>query len=204
MRTSRLRSKKFKYNFEKSQTAIFIIILSMVLGTVSGAFLANTINENQYNQISVFLDEYINNFENYESSKADLFNECVLKYGKTVFIIWVLSFIYAGIFFIPLVIYTKGLCIGFTSSVIIKKFGLNGIKYCIALYLPQNIILIPVYLCLAFFCVQYIFKNSETKNKLWSLELKTLLALMAGALLFVVIASLLEIFVTPVFTNFIK
>lgn len=155
------------------------------------------------------LEEFINLFfgeaSAFSSGKSAVFYESLLKYGKMIIIMWFLGFVSAGMFFEFLCLFIKGIGYGFTSAFIIKSFGFKGIVYCLTLYFPQSIILIPVYFFIAFYSIRYIIDNinygsrncKKTRHKKENISLREHFLVLTGAALFVLIASLIDVFITP-------
>lgn len=205
-RVKRIKKNVYKLNMSFEKMVILIFSFVMFIGTVIGAIIANFINESQFLELSKFMSGFFNDFGINSISKADVFTECVIKYGKTIVILWFLGFISIGVIFILIVLFFKGISYGFTTAFIIKQFGTKGILYSLALYIPQSIILIPVYFFVAFFSLKYIVKNignKEIKNENSILELKAYIVLLAIAGVFVLIAALIDIFITPYLMNII-
>lgn len=207
MRTSYKGKKKAKYGFERNQLIMLLISLSLIIGAFIGAVMANTIDINEYNQLSKFMGNFINDFNILNLNKSEIFYECMVKYGKTALIIWFLGFIPMGIIVIFIIVFAKGLSYGFTTAFIIRSFGTKGILYILALYVPQNIILIPVYFLIAFTGLKYIFRemdNNKTSSKNSVIELKSYFVAIMIAGVFIILASLTDVFITPILINSIN
>lgn len=203
MRTSYKGKKKAKYGFERNQLIMLLISLSLIIGAFIGAVMANTIDINEYNQLSKFMGNFINDFNILNLNKSEIFYECMVKYGKTALIIWFLGFIPMGIIVIFIIVFAKGLSYGFTTAFIIRSFGTKGILYILALYVPQNIILIPVYFLIAFTGLKYIFREMDnSKNSV--IELKSYFVAIMIAGVFIILASLTDVFITPILINSIN
>lgn len=199
-RTKRAKKDIYKLNISFDKMIILIFSFVMLIGATIGAIVANFISESQFLQLSKFISEFFSSFQLNSINKADIFIECIIKYGKTIIILWFLGFISIGAIFILIVLFFKGISYGFTTAFIIRQFGSKGILYSLALYVPQNIILIPVYFLIAFFSFKYIVKNigsKEIKNKNYALELKAYVVLLAIGGIFVLLAALIDIFITP-------
>lgn len=190
---------KHKRRLSMSRTTLIIALLSVTLtiGITVGAIMANTIDGEKYDELSGFISGFIENFSTSTASKSDAFKEAIVKYGKILVLIWFFGFVTYGIFFIFLIIFMKGLSYGFTTALIVRQLGLNGLTYAAALYIPQNLILVPVYFCVSYFSINYILnslndrqKNSDTRFKEYVMVL-----LLCGVL--VLLAVLAELFLVP-------
>lgn len=207
MRTKYIRKDMFKLNISFNKMVILLLCVTMLVGAAVGAVMANLMNIDQFTRLSQFMDNFFNDFGTSSISKADIFNECIIKYGKTIIILWFLGFISVGAIFIFVVIFSKGLSYGFTTAFIIRQFGVKGILYSFALYIPQNIILIPVYFFIAFLSLKYILKNIGNKGAKSGntvLELKAYMVSLAIAGVFILLAALTDIFITPYLMNLIN
>lgn len=132
-------------SFKRKEIIYTAIAICFVLGTISGAIKANLLNGDTFENISANLTVYINNLSALNFNKSQIFAECLVKYGKTLLIIWFLAFIPPTAFISLLLIFAKGMSLGFTTGLLVLKFGFSGSFYACVLYLPQNLVLIWAY-----------------------------------------------------------
>lgn len=89
------------------------------------------------------------------------FFELFLKNGKYIVILWLLGFFKFGYVFIFLVLFIKSFFIGFTTSFMLNKFGMLGVKYILDSYFLQMIAFVPL---LIYISKCAIYKNVNANN----------------------------------------
>lgn len=196
-----MKEKKFKESF--NFYVLLFLCISLGIGAGIGAAAANALDENMrnelFNNISYFLNEDV-------TSDFDLFYEGLFKYGKSITMLWILGFTGMGLFGIFPIIFAKGASIGFTTAFIIRCMGKKGLLYACCLYLPQNIVLIPLNIIIAFISIKFIRLNKKEKNKsgVKEFDSKDFLFCLTAAWLFIAAVSLMDVFVTPILIGFIQ
>ncbi len=202
-----LRRKKYLIKHIDFNMLIFFTMAAVLLfGAVFGSAVANSMGEESFNRLSRFWNEFL--FEGMPADRNfDIFYECIFKYGKFAFIIWLLGFISIGWVGIMLALFGKGVSVGFTTAFIIKTMGEKGVFYASALYLVQNSVIIPVYFTAGFFAVRFILLNKENKRSgrgISEFDRKSYFfyILFFGA--FVVIVSLIDVYIAPVLVEMLQ
>lgn len=146
------RNKK-KIVIEQNEIILIILIASFVLGIVVGVIRGLTLDREHYMKLVDYLIVYqkksneINNF--------DIFFECVVKYGKIPIVLWFMAFLPYSIIFPPVLIFTKGMSLAFTTTSLVREFGLSGFNY-VMTYIPQSIIIVPAYIFTAYSSIKFI------------------------------------------------
>ncbi len=196
-----MRGKKLKESFNSYVLLFLCIVLG--IGTGIGAAAANALDDNTKNDLFNNLYAFLNKDE--LASDFDLFYEGLFKYGKSITMLWILGFTGMGLFGIFPIIFAKGASIGFTTAFIIRCMGKEGLLYACCLYLPQNIVLIPLNIIIAFISIKFIRLNKKEKNKNEEKEFNTkdFLFCLTAAWLFIAAVSLMDVFVTPILIGFI-
>ena len=157
-------------NSGKTVSKIVIICLALCLaaGAAVGAAAAVGLKQAEYSRLSSSLIVHINTLSSQTAEKLDIFAECLVKYGKTLVIIWFLAFFPPGTFAAPLLILAKGISLGFSAALMLKLFDGDGLWYSALLFAPQNLLVLPAYCCTAFFsvkCSVSYFRAKLIKNK---------------------------------------
>ena len=137
---------------------IFIVCICFFIGIITGALSAKTMDAQQGDRLS----EYINTLVPSDGGFIDIF----VKHGKYIVAIWLSGFIYSGSILVLIIIFVMGIFYGFSAS---YSAAADGMGYVIANILPQNAILIPVYLFTAVWTINYIlnkFSNNGPKSRI--------------------------------------
>lgn len=210
-----IKNKRLKLEFDKincSKKLIIIIFSCMFIGSLIGSILANTIDYIQQSNISNYMDTLFYNLNYTMLSKREVLIGSFLRYGISLIIIWLLGFIIIGFFFILLLIGFLGASLGFTTSFLIIEYGLIGIWYAIVVYIPQNILIIPLYVFIAYSSINFSLRDTEKqiknkdrlKNKKKGIDVDvleyTVVLILSLSLVFLV--SLYEAYLAPNLINF--
>lgn len=195
--------KKKNIDFSKRQILVIIICLCLFLGIILGAIGANNLSEVQYNELGSYLGSFIDGIKNSGTTELIL-SDVILKYGKYVVMIWCCGFIAPGAVMVLVIIIFKGISYGFTTALLVKQYGQTGIKFAALSYLPQNIILIPAYIFIAYVSIEYILKKfkvlppkARLKREKHKSYLEYIIILFAE-LLVVSAASIIEVYLVPI------
>lgn len=194
--------KRKKINFSKRQILFFSICLCLLLGIFLGAIGANHMNGMEYKQMGSYIGNFLEQIKQ-EGMATQNFSSVLIKYGKYAVFIWLCGFLAPGAVFIYVILLFKGLSYGFTTAFLVKQYGKSGIGFAAISYLPQNFILIPAYLAMAYISLEYIFRKFTRlpqKARLKREKQKTNLEyfiLFLGELVLICAASAVEVYLVP-------
>lgn len=197
--------KKIQKNvWERKQMVILIICFSLLLGIMLGAIGANTMDELQYHEIGNYLSSFFDTLKKDGLSEKENFSSSFIKYEKYIILIWLCGFIPPGVVAIILLLFFRGLGLGFTTAIMVKEYGNFGMILSAVSYLPQNIIMIPILIIVSYIAIEYILKKftyGSLKSKLKREKQKTMIEyfivfIVSG--IFVTIAAGIESYFIPI------
>jgi stage II sporulation protein M len=148
MMTARFTMAKRFTVTDEAKRLIILLAIAAAVGSVVGAVTAGLLNQDSFGSLFAGLDAYIGGGL-HSSSASGTITENIVKYGKVVLIIWLLGFVPRFGFLSYLVIFAQGAGLGFTTAVLARGFGIDGVLYASALYLPQTLIILPAYFLIA-------------------------------------------------------
>ena len=200
--------KIIKEHVINNKKEYFIIFLIFVIGIFSGVFFINNIQEQPKNEMTNYLNQFIEKFksiegiDNMEMLKHSIFQNILLAIS-----IWFFGTTVIGIPVVFGIILYRGFCLGYTISLCISIMGLGkGLSFIFVALLLQNILFIPAILALGvsgFKLYKSIIKNRKTDNIKLEILRHTVFSLIM--IIVIVIASLIEVFVsTNLLSNLIK
>lgn len=145
-----IRNLIFNYIKENAKSYLILIIIFFI-GLVLGVLFVNNANETETNQISSYINNFINSVkENYQISSKTLLTTSIMNNTCIAILLWFLGSTVIGIPLIYLVIGYKGYCIGYTIAAITATLGTgNSMIFILSTMLLQNIIYIPTIITLA-------------------------------------------------------
>ncbi|PFK34132.1 stage II sporulation protein M [Bacillus cereus] len=188
---------------ENSSLYIFNSVL-LLMGVVFGAILVNSLEVNQKQDLSFYLNRFFGQVSKGEFAIAgDMFQESFFSQLKYIGFIWVLGISIIGLPLIFILLFLKGVVVGFTVGFLVSQHGWNGLLLAFVSVLPQNVIIIPAFLVMttiaASFSLRMIrhqFIRKITEPLLPLLIRYTCFFLAIGAVL--AIASSIEAYASPV------
>lgn len=198
---------KKKFLFENvRQALIFLASVTLLIGSVIGSLVANSLESSELMEISNYLHAYVDG-ENVTFDAAWL--DIMLKYGKYLLVIWASGFFYYGIYVITLTLVFKGISYGFATALLVKQFTLKGVMFASFSFMFQNMLLIPLYIILSVIAIENILKFKRQRNnkltyfrqnKRWK---HNYILLLIFGIIITIIASGIEKFLVPIFYKFL-
>lgn len=171
-------------NPPKPTMSIHIIIFAaLIAGAILGGFAAAGFYGHVY-----FIGQNI--YESFRALDTTVdsslgFQNSALRHMRTIILVWVLGFLYAGIVFQALLIGMRGFFIGYGVSMFVIRFSVHGLFLAVPAIVLQNIMLIIV--------LFLIIVNSARQELKFSEKLMALLLALACA----IIISLYETYLSP-------
>lgn len=176
-----------------------IIALLFVIGIFLGVLFINNIQEEQYNNVSNYINSFIEKLksieqiDNFNLLKSSILSNCIL-----AIVIWFFGTTVIGIPVVFGIIIYRGFCLGYTISACISVLGTSkGLSFVLSNMLLQNIIFIPAILAIAvsgFKLYKSIIKDKRRENiKVEVIRHTAFSGLMA---IILVISSIIEVFIS--------
>ena len=177
----------------------FIVTALLLIGIVAGVIFINNTNESQITEIQNYINSFISSLkQDYHIDKMQLMKNSL---GDNLILIVSMWFIGSTVIGIPIVlgiVLFRGFCLGYTVSAIIGVLGVQkGILFFFTTIFLQNLLFIPVIICMAVSCIrlyQSIMKDKRKENIKIEVMKHTMRSILL--LLLLVIASLLEVYIS--------
>lgn len=189
------------YLREHQSLYLFAVIL-FAMGVIFGAVIVNSLELSQKQELMGFLQYFFSNMHEHGITDPGLhFQQTFFFHLKTVGIIWVLGLSIIGLPLILLILFLKGVVVGFTVGFLVDQLQWKGVTYAIAGILPQNMLIVPALLIvgvggisfsLRLIKSRFIAKRGGILPYFWSYT-----AIMVVMLLVLTLASLLEAYLSP-------
>lgn len=131
---------------EHSNIYLFMTILFLT-GIIFGAILVNSMNFVQKQDLFFYLEQFFSRVaENEAIENHAVLKESFLFHIKYLVLIFVLGLSVIGLPFVWVLLFIKGLVIGFSVGFLVNQLGLNGLFIASVSIAPQNILIIPIYI----------------------------------------------------------
>ncbi|MCA1009540.1 stage II sporulation protein M [Halobacillus halophilus] len=132
----------------QSHVNIFVFIFVLfIMGIIFGAVIVNSMNFVQKQDLFFYLKQFFEqNISMNGTSKATLWKDSILYHIKYMFLLFLLGISVIGMPIITVLLFIKGLVVGFSVGFLVNQMGWYGLLISSAAIAPQNLLIIPVYL----------------------------------------------------------
>ncbi|MDQ0299534.1 stage II sporulation protein M [Salibacterium salarium] len=146
----------------------FSIVL-LFMGIIFGAVLVNSLSLPLKNDLYGFVQQFLTQFgEGTDITSKQIFVESLSQHVSYIALMWVLGLSVAGVPFILILLFLKGVVSGFTIGFLVQQMGSDGFFLAFTSILPQNVIIVPAYLIMAVVSIsislsiiKHLFKQSR-------------------------------------------
>lgn len=192
--------KNIKDNF----ILYFLLVLALMIGISAGAITINVLNEEQSRSLISFLDSFFKVLSQEKIDSLTLLKHSFVNNFQTIILIWILGITVIGLPIVIFIVVLRGFIVGFTVGFLINELGLKGFTFSMLTILPQNIFVIPGIVALAVLSINFSIKivTSKTKRGIkfsFMSELTRYSISTAILSLLIIMGSLVEAYVTPIF-----
>jgi stage II sporulation protein M len=143
---------------EYSSIYLFVIVL-FLMGVIFGAVIVNSLSFTQKEDLFYYLSQFFGQAATGKVADGrDLFLQSFLHNGKFIGLIWILGVSIIGLPVILILLFMKGMVVGFTVGFLVNQMGWDGFLLSFVSILPQNFIIIPVFIITAAMAVTFSLK----------------------------------------------
>lgn len=190
------------YVREHSSIFLFIVIL-FLMGVIFGAIVVNSMSITQKEDLFYYLSQFFGQILNGKvAENNDLFAQSFLHNSKFIGLIWILGISIIGLPVILILLFIKGLVVGFTVGFLVSQLGLKGFLLALVSILPQNLIIIPVFILMA--AISVVFSLRMIKKQFFKTHgqpimpfFKNYIITFVTAIILISAASGVEAYVSP-------
>jgi len=140
---------------EYSSIYLFVVVL-FLMGVIFGAVIVNSLSFTQKEDLFYYLSQFFGQAAKGEVNAArDLFLQSFFHNSKFIGLIWILGISIIGLPIILIMLFIKGVTVGFTVGFLVNQMEWNGFLLSFVSILPQNLIIIPVFIIMAALSVMF-------------------------------------------------
>lgn len=186
-------------NIISNKREYIIILILFIIGIFSGVLFVNNLKENQFNNISNYINTFIEKIKGIDSiNTLQILKSSVL---QNIGLSLLICFFGTTVIGIPVVfglIIYRGFCLGYTISSFIAVLGTpKGLAFLLSDLLLQNIIFIPAIIAIAvsgFRLYKSIIKDRKKDN----IKIEVIRHIIFSGImtLLIVFSSLIEVFIS--------
>lgn len=186
-------------NIHDNLKSYLIVIILFIIGIVAGVIFINNTNETQGAEIQ----EYINNFisslkQDSHINKIELLKSSLWDNFILIISMWFIGSTVIGIPIVFGIVIFRGFCIGYAVSSAVAVLGVQkGIIFLLTTMFLQNIIFIPVIICMAVSCIR-LYKSIMKDKRRENIKLEIIRHTLVSIMLFIVLvlATLIEVYIS--------
>ncbi|QOR65352.1 stage II sporulation protein M [Cytobacillus suaedae] len=187
---------------EHSSIYIFITVL-FLMGVIFGAIVVNSLNFSQKQDLYYYLSRFFGQVsEGSFANSTDMFKQSFLHNIKYVGLMWILGISIIGLPVILVLLFLKGVVVGFTVGFLVNQMGFDGFILSFVSVLPQNLLIIPAFIVIGTVAVAFSLKMIRQQFMKRANEpifplLTRYAMLMVGVAFVLMTASAFEAFASP-------
>ncbi|CAM3239785.1 stage II sporulation protein M [Brevibacillus invocatus] len=187
---------------KEHQSLYWFTIVLFTMGIIFGAVLVNSLPLSQKQELHGFLQYFFNTLgqEGIPDTRPH-FQESFGHYAKTVGIMWVLGLSIIGLPMILLILFLKGVVVGFTVGFLVNQMQWQGVTFAMMGVLPQNLLVVPALFIIGVSGISFSLRLIKTRllSKRDGImpHFVGYTVLVISMLAVLTIASLFETFVSP-------
>ncbi|MBT2754837.1 stage II sporulation protein M [Mesobacillus foraminis] len=143
---------------EYSSIYLFVVVL-FLMGVIFGAVIVNSLSFTQKEDLFYYLTQFFGQAADGDVAAArDLFAQSFFDNSKFIGLIWVLGISIIGLPVILIILFMKGMAVGFTVGFLVNQMGWDGFLLSFVSILPQNLLIIPLFIIMAALSVTFSLK----------------------------------------------
>ncbi|MGD6804068.1 stage II sporulation protein M [Rossellomorea vietnamensis] len=141
----------------QSHSSIYLFILTLFLmGVIFGAVVVNSLSFTQKEDLYFYLGQFFGEISDGKiASSEELFRQSFLHNVKYLGFMWLLGISIIGLPLIFILLFMKGVVIGFSVGFLVNQMDWDGFLLSFAAVLPQNIVIIPAFIFISVISVSF-------------------------------------------------
>ncbi|WP_174613663.1 stage II sporulation protein M [Virgibacillus ihumii] len=135
-------------NHVKDHATIYMFMIILFLtGVVFGAIIVNGMSFGQKEGLFFYLERFFGQLNGSEQiNNSEILKSSFLYHAKYLILLFILGLSVIGLPLVWILIFLKGLVVGFSVGFIVNQLGAKGLLLASLSIAPQNFLIIPVYL----------------------------------------------------------
>lgn len=143
---------------EHSSIYLFVTVL-FLMGVIFGAVVVNSLSFTQKEDLFYYLSQFFSQVSSDEvATSNDLFRQSFFHNIKFIGFMCILGISIIGLPIILILLFMKGMVVGFTVGFLVNQMGWDGFLLSFVSVLPQNLIIIPIFIISATLAVSFSLK----------------------------------------------
>ncbi|GGB34018.1 stage II sporulation protein M [Virgibacillus dakarensis] len=135
-------------NHVKEHAAIYLFMIILFLtGVIFGAIIVNSMHFVQKQDLFFYLERFFGQITDKEQiENVEILKESFFYHTKYLLLLFVLGLSVIGLPIVWILLFLKGLVVGFSVGFIVNQLGIKGLALASLAIAPQNFLIIPIYI----------------------------------------------------------
>ncbi|APH04526.1 stage II sporulation protein M [Bacillus weihaiensis] len=143
---------------EHSSIYLFVFVL-FLMGVIFGAIIVNSMNLSQKEDLYYYLNRFFGQVaEGNVASSTEMFQQSFFHNLKYLGLMWILGISIIGLPVILIMLFIKGMVVGFTVGFLVNQLSLKGFLLSFVTVMPQNVLLIPAFVIMSAVAISFSLK----------------------------------------------
>lgn len=186
-------------NIHDNLKSYLVVVILFIIGIVAGVIFINNTNEAQGVEIQDYINSFISSLkQDYHIDKMELLKSSLWDNFILIISMWFIGSTVIGIPIVFGIVVFRGFCIGYAVSSAVAVLGAQkGIIFLFTTMFLQNIIFIPIIVCMAVSCIR-LYKSIMKDKRRENIKLEIIRHTLVSIMLFIVlvIATLIEVYIS--------
>ncbi|MCM3760344.1 stage II sporulation protein M [Alkalihalobacillus oceani] len=208
MRRQGIREAVTDHLTENRAIYLFTTVLFLI-GIIFGAIIVNSLSLTQKHDLYMYVSQFFGQVSQGDLAEpAAIFSQSFVHYAKYFGLMWILGLSMIGLPVILVLLFLKGVVVGFTVGFLVNQMGMSGFFLSFVSIMPQNFILVPAFIIVGTasisFCLKMVRQQFVKKANIPVLPQflrYSLLVFSVGGV--VTLASAFEAYISPVLMRFV-
>lgn len=145
-----MRNNIFVEHIKQNSTIYLFITTLFLIGIIFGAITVNSMSFIQKQDLFFHLDRYFIQIVDEQFVKnSDILQQSFFFHVKYLIFLFILGLTIIGLPLVWLLVFMKGLVIGFSVGFLVNQLGFKGFLYAAIAIAPHNMLIIPLYVTAA-------------------------------------------------------
>ncbi|MGI6574490.1 MAG: stage II sporulation protein M [bacterium] len=202
--------REFFQEYLRENLGVYLfVILLFLMGIIFGALAVKALNSQQKTELFSYLEVFIQGMNPLLAKTDSLLHNSIIDNLQTIGLIWCFGLIVIGLPLVLVMVFTKGFALGFTVGFLVYEIGFKGVFFSIASVLPPSLFLIPALVVMSVAAISFslaIIRSRLLRHNVHVYPQQVFgyscLALLAAGM--GILASLVEIYISPVFIGLVS
>jgi stage II sporulation protein M len=139
--------KAAAYHIQENISVYTFTVILFFIGIIFGAIIVNSLSIDQKQDLYLYLSRFFGQVaEGNFAYTGDMFNQSFTHYIKYLGLMWLLGLSIIGLPIILIMLFLKGIVIGFTVGFLVNQMHWQGFVLSFVSVLPQNLLLVPAFI----------------------------------------------------------